>query len=59
MNNYRYAPYPVWSKNSYGLSFVVFEQSAKPFTTLNRAISFACWSGRRKEQDIALALMIG
>src|SRR5436189_5245668 len=49
---------PVWSKNSCGLSPVVFEQSAKSFTTLNWAISFAYWAGRRKEQDIALALMI-
>ena len=31
----------VWSKNSCGLSFVAFEQPAKPFSTLNRAISFA------------------
>ena len=28
-------------KNSCSLSLVVFEQSAKPFTTLNWAISFA------------------
>src|SRR5947208_11123178 len=48
----------VWSKNSCGLSLVVFEQPAKPFTTLQRATSFACWARRRKEQDIALALMI-
>jgi putative DNA methylase len=26
---------PVWSKNSRGLSFVVFEQPTQPFTTLN------------------------
>src|SRR5438477_9548987 len=45
-------------KNSCGLSLVVFEQPAKPFATLDRAISFAFWAQRRKEQDIALALMI-
>jgi hypothetical protein len=45
-------------KNSCGLSLVVFEQPAKPFTTVQRAISFAFWARRRKEQDIALALMI-
>ena len=39
-------------------SFVIFEQPAKPFTTLDQAISVALWSGWRKEQDIALALMI-
>src|SRR5207244_4777731 len=32
-------------KNSCGLSPVVFEQSAKSFTTLNWAISFAYWAG--------------
>jgi hypothetical protein len=45
-------------ENSCGISLIVFEQPAKPFTTLQRAISFAFWARRRKEQDIALALMI-
>ena len=48
----------IWSKNSCDPSFVIFEQPAEPFTTLNQAISFAFWSRWRKEQHIALALMI-
>jgi hypothetical protein len=49
----------VWSKNSCGLSLVVFEQATKPFTKLNRAVIPTLWpSGLWKEQDIALALMI-
>src|SRR5437016_5260785 len=49
---------PVWSKNSCGLSLVVFEQATKPFTRLNRAVIPALWPGLWKEQPIALALMI-
>jgi hypothetical protein len=37
---------------------IVFEQSAKPFTTLHRAVIPTYWAGGRQEQDIALALMI-
>src|SRR5262247_2201067 len=48
----------IWSRNSCDPSFAMSEQPAKPFTTLNQANSFASWSGWRKEQDIALALMI-
>ena len=48
----------VWSKNSCGLSLVVFEQAAKSFTILNRAVIPALWPGLWKEQHIALALMI-
>src|SRR5262245_24028773 len=35
----------VWSKNACGLALVVFEQSAKPFTTLHWAVIHACWAG--------------
>ena len=49
---------PVWSKNSCGLSLVVFEQATKPFTILNQAVIPALWPGLWQEQHIALALMI-
>jgi hypothetical protein len=48
----------VWSKNSCSLVRVVFQEPAKPLTTLNRAFTLAVLADRRKEQDIALALMI-
>src|SRR5215470_9314566 len=48
----------VWSKNSCGLSLVVFEQATKPFTILNQTVIPALWPGLWKEQHIALALMI-
>ena len=48
----------VWSKNSCGLSLVVFKQATKPFTRLNRPVIPALWPGLWKEQHIALALMI-
>ena len=31
---------PVWSKNSCGFTFVVFEEASKPFATPNRACMF-------------------
>src|SRR5512145_2092288 len=50
---------PSWGKSdSCSVAMVVFEQSTKPFPTLHRAVSSACWARGRKEQDIALALMI-
>src|SRR5712692_9110673 len=49
---------PVWSKNSCGLALVVFQQPAKPLTTLQWACTYRVLADRRKEQDIALALMI-
>ena len=48
----------VWSKNSCGFTRVVFQKSPKPFTTLNGTLTRRVWADRRKEQDIALALMI-
>jgi hypothetical protein len=48
----------VRSKNSCGLSFVVFEQPAKPFTTLNRTLPLRVWANCRKEPHVAFALMI-
>src|SRR2546425_2450824 len=37
---------------------VVFQQPAQPFTALNRACALCVVADRRKEQHIALALMI-
>ena len=37
---------------------VVFQEPAEPFTTLHRACTLCVLADRRKEQDIALALMI-
>ena len=35
-----------WGKSdSCRVAMVVFEQSTKPFTTLQRAVSPACWAG--------------
>src|SRR6266571_5250183 len=49
---------PVGSKNSCSFARVVFQESPKPFATLHRALALCILAGRRKEQDIALALMI-
>ena len=48
----------VWSKNSCGFTLVVFEEAPKPFATPNRACTCCVVADRRKEQDVALALMI-
>jgi hypothetical protein len=48
----------VWSKNSCGFTFVVFEEASKPFTTLHRACMFCVLADSRKEQDIPFPLMI-
>src|SRR5215204_3749105 len=54
----RKKPLLVWSKNSCGFTFVVFEEASKPFATPNRAYLFCILADHRKEPDIALALMI-
>ena len=48
----------VWSKNSCGFTLVVFEEAPKPFVTANRTFTFCALTDRRKEQHVALALMI-
>src|SRR2546430_1985973 len=53
-----YAPHPVWSKNSCGFTRVVFQQSPEPFTTLKWVCTLCVWVDHRKEQHVALALMI-
>jgi len=45
-------------KNSCGFARVVFQESPKPCATLHRALALCLLADRRKEQDIALALMI-
>jgi hypothetical protein len=49
---------PVWSKNSCGFTFVVFEEASKPFATPNRACMFCILADTRKEQDIPFPLMV-
>jgi hypothetical protein len=48
---------PVWSKNSCDFTHVVFQQPTQPFTTPNHAFTRWVLVDRRKEQDVALALM--
>ena len=48
----------VWSKNSCGVTRVVFQEPPKPFATFHRAFTFCALADRRKEQHVALALMI-
>src|SRR5437016_4282082 len=48
----------VWSKNSCGLAHVVFQEPSEAFTALDRACTLCVWADRRKEEPIALALMI-
>jgi hypothetical protein len=45
-------------KNSRGFTFVVFQKSPKPFTTLNRAFTFCILADHRKEESVALPLTI-
>ena len=45
-------------KNSCGLPLVVFQQPAKPLTTLQRAYTYRVLADWRKEEHVALALMI-
>jgi hypothetical protein len=48
----------VWSKNSCSLARVVFQQSPKPFATLNWVFAIWLLADRQKEQHVALTLMI-
>src|SRR5436190_23766765 len=48
----------VWSKNSCGVARVVFQEPSEPFATLHRAFALRALADRRKEQGVALALMI-
>jgi len=45
-------------KNSCGLARVVFQEPPEPFMALDRACTLWVWANRRKEERIALALMI-
>jgi hypothetical protein len=56
--NCKGAHFPVWSKNSCGIVRVVFQQTPEPFTTLKRALARCIFADSRKEQYVALALMI-
>ena len=49
---------PVWSKNSCGFACVIFQKPPEPFTALNGPFTGWGLANRRKEQYIALALMI-
>src|SRR3989441_1354919 len=49
---------PVGSKNSCGLARVVFQEPPEPFAALDRACTLCVWAARRKEEHIALALMM-
>jgi hypothetical protein len=55
---WRFRMLPVWSKNSCGFTHVVFEEPPEPFSTVNCAFPLAVLAGRRKEQHVALALMM-
>ena len=46
------------SKHSGGVARVVFQEPAKPFTALYWTLTHRVRADRRKEQPIALALMI-
>ena len=49
---------PVWSKNSCGFARVVFQEPAELFMTLNGTCTCCGLADRRKEEHVALALMI-
>src|SRR5216117_1165980 len=51
-------PYLVWSKNSYGFTSVVFQEPPESFTTLHGRCTLRVLADCRKEQHIALALVI-
>ena len=51
-------PDAVWSKNSCGFAFVVFQEAPKPFATSDRAFMCCVLADRRKEYHVTLALMI-
>src|SRR6266849_1860537 len=46
------------SKNSGGVARVVFEEAPKPFTTLHRTLLFRALADRRKEEHVAIALLM-
>jgi hypothetical protein len=48
----------VWSKNSCGFTHVVFQKPSEPFATLHRALTLCVLADGRKEQHIALTLVI-
>src|SRR2546426_3864896 len=48
----------VGSKNSCGVMLVVFQKPTEPFTTLNGTCTRCVFADRRKEEYVALALMI-
>src|SRR5205807_9025191 len=41
-----------------GFARVVFQEPSEPFTTLNGTCTRCVWANRRKEEHVALALMI-
>src|SRR6266705_2981089 len=49
---------PVWSNNSCGVACVVFQEPPKPFATLHRALTLCVLADCRKEQHVALALVL-
>src|SRR6266446_4491197 len=49
---------PVWSKNSCGFTRVVFQKPPEPFATLHRALTLCVLADGRKEQHVALTLVI-
>jgi hypothetical protein len=48
----------VWSKNSYGLALIIFQESSEPFTTPNWVFVRTVLAGGRNEEDISLPLVI-
>ena len=50
--------YVVRSKNSCGFTGVVFQEPPEPFMTLNGTCTFCVVADWRKEEHVALALMI-
>src|SRR6267142_298134 len=54
----RRTPDAVWSKNSCGFTGVVFQEPPESFTTLNWRCTLRVLADCRKEQHIALALVI-
>jgi hypothetical protein len=48
----------MWSKNSYGLAVVVLQQPAEPFSTSNWAFMLIVLANNRKEQHVALSLIV-
>ena len=46
------------SKHLCGLTRVVFQEPPEPFTTLDRPLALRVLTERRKEQHVALALVI-